>query len=184
MAAQNQQSGPKTAFGKYMVYKFIPQYANNVYGLVYMGAAILIIIVGLRGLGAAAYSIPIVPKFLMDEASKKIDVNYVMFALFLEFFLLLLMALVTFFTPEEPAHNGEEAEAPQGMTTMGKTGTVLRFDAATFQAEIENIQNFTNEEMKIVDGYVNKIAESTKRLNAAKQEFFKALADMKQIMKS
>ena len=66
-----------------MVYKFVPQYANNVQGLVYMGAACLIIIVGLRGIGKVAASIAIVPKFLLG-LDGKVAPMWVMAALFLE----------------------------------------------------------------------------------------------------
>jgi hypothetical protein len=174
---QSQQEGPKTAFGKWMVYKFIPQYSNNVYGLVYLGAGILIIVVGIRGLGTAAYNIPIIPKILMDNATKKIDANIVMLAIFLEFFLLCCMAAVTFFTPED------ESLGSFGQDEKQKSNKIT-IEAATFQAEIEHLQHITNEEMRIVENYVNKLGENAKRLNVAKAEFFQALTDMRHIMKS
>ena len=87
---------PKTAFGRFMVYTIVAKYANNIQGFVYMGAAILIIIVGLRGLGELAGTLSAVPKFLLDHEGMKIDPNWVMIALFLEFFLLMILAIVTF----------------------------------------------------------------------------------------
>lgn len=173
------QQGPRTAFGRWMVYKFIPQYANNVYGFVYMGAAILIIIVGLRGLGKVASEIGIVPSFLLG-ADGKVDPAFVMGALFLEFALLLIMAITTFFTPEdEPNHGGGEGEA-----SGSKSSNKITIEAATFRAELEHLQQLTNEEVKVIDMYVNKLGENAKRLNAAKAEFFKALVEMKQYLKS
>lgn len=172
------QQGPKTAFGRYMVYKFIPQYANNVYGAVYMGAAVLIIIVGLRGLGTVASQIGIVPGFLLGEDGK-VDATYVMAALFLEFALLMIMAIVTFFTPEEePNHGNGSGETAQ------KSPNRITIEAATFKAEVEHLQQLTNDEIKVIDAYVNKLGENAKRLNAAKAEFFKALVEMKQYLKS
>lgn len=180
MTAQNtNQKGPKTAFGKFMVYKFIPQYANNVYGLVYLGAAILIIIVGLRGLGAQAGKIAIVPGFLIGP-DNKIIVDFVMGALFLEFFLLLVMAVTTFFTPEEDMGAGGHEVEDTGKKPTAK----ITLDVATFQAELEHLQNMTNEELKVIEGYVNRMVENAKRVNMAKQEFFKALVEMKQNFKS
>ncbi|MBI2417880.1 MAG: hypothetical protein HYV28_08255 [Ignavibacteriales bacterium] len=128
MSAKNtNQSGPKTAFGRFMVYTFIPNYANNVQGLVYMGAALLIIIVGLRGLGAVAYNIPIVPKFLLDEATHKVSANWVMIALFTEFSLLMILAIVTFFTPEEMGGGAEHhAKAPTQSEEIVKIKLALK----------------------------------------------------------
>jgi len=173
------QIGPKTAFGKYMVYKFIPQYANNVFGLVYMGAAILIIIVGLRGLGRVAGEIAIVPRFLLGPDGK-IDPSIVMMALFLEFGLLLIMAIVTFFTPEEDMNTGERKT---GMVEGSKGTHRIIVEAATFKAELEHLQNMTNEELRILESYVDKLGENAKRLNVAKAEFFKALSEIKQYIK-
>lgn len=171
MAGQ-QQSGPKTAFGRFMVYKFIPQYANNVQGLVYMGAAILIIIIGLRGLGAAAYGIPIVPKFLFDEAHK-VSVNYVMFALFLEFGLLLTLALVTFFTPEDDGSGGHaEEKAPP---TDGELQRI--------KAQLSELKNIAEADVKALNSYIDGLGEVNKRLTAVKQDFFKSLSELKQVFK-
>ena len=89
---------PKTAIGKFMTFKFIPKYSNNVMGLVYLGAAILIIIVGLRGLGAIAGTVGLIPSFLIG-ADNKIDPYWVMLALLLEFGMLFLLGIVTFYTP-------------------------------------------------------------------------------------
>ena len=36
---------PRTSFGRYMAYNFIPKHANKVNGLVYLGASLLIIVV-------------------------------------------------------------------------------------------------------------------------------------------
>ncbi len=172
MAGQ-QQSGPKTAFGRFMVYKFIPQYANNVQGLVYMGAAILIIIIGLRGLGTAAYGIPIVPKFLFDEAHK-VSVNWVMVALFLEFGLLLTLALVTFFTPEEDAGHGGHAEQKAAPTD----GELQRI-----KAQLSELKNIAEADVKALNSYIDGLGEVNKRLAAVKQDFFKSLSELKQVFK-
>jgi len=61
---------PKTVVGKFMANKFIPKYANKVMGFVYLGAAVLIIIVGLRGLGSLAGTVGIIPSFLIGPDNK------------------------------------------------------------------------------------------------------------------
>ena len=69
----------------YMVHHFTHQFANNVTGLAYGGAAVLIIAVGIRGL-----------KFI--PASRP---SLIMGAIFLEFSMLSLMAVSLFYTEEE-----------------------------------------------------------------------------------
>lgn len=166
------QSGPKTAFGKWMVYKVIPQYANNVQGLVYVGAAILIIIVGLRGLGSVAGTIPIVPSFIINEADNKINVNYVMFALFLEFFLLLVLSIVTFFTPEEDHSHGGAAASPAAPSNVG-------VDAAKLRQELSQLKAVADEDLRMLDSYVARMGELSKRLAGVNREYLNAVAELK-----
>lgn len=72
-------------FRLYMAHHFSEKYANNVTGLAYGGAAVLIVAVGIRGL-----------KFI--PASRP---SYILFAIFLEFTMLTLMAVTLFYTEEE-----------------------------------------------------------------------------------
>jgi len=69
----------------YMAHHFSHKFANNVTGLAYGGAAVLIIAVGIRGL-----------KFIPANRPSAI-----LFAIFLEFTLLILMAVTLFYTEEE-----------------------------------------------------------------------------------
>ncbi|MCF8240749.1 MAG: hypothetical protein K9J16_05125 [Melioribacteraceae bacterium] len=172
-ANENKANQPKTAFGRYMVYKFIPAYANNVSGVVYMGAAILIIIVGLRGLGKVAGELAIVPKFLLDAEGAKIDPNWVMLALFLEFFLLMILATVTFFTPEEAHGPGEE--------TADEKPAVERPD---FKKELEHLKNLTDEEVKMIETYLEKFESIQNKITQIQMNSMKALSSMKDTLKS
>jgi hypothetical protein len=174
-AKQATQQGPKTAFGRFMVHTFIPRYANNVQGLVYMGAALLIIIVGLRGLGGIAAQIPIVPKFLLDPATHKVSPNWVMASLFLEFSLLMVLAVVTFFTPEEapghePEHVGKGAHSP--------SDEILRIKQA-----MQELQGVAKEDIDALNNYVEQINNVNRKLIQAKADFFKSLTDLKQLFK-
>jgi hypothetical protein len=69
----------------YMAHHFTEKYSNNVTGMAYGGAAILIVAIGIRGL-----------KFI--PATKP---SFIMFAIFLEFSLLSLLAVTLFYTEEE-----------------------------------------------------------------------------------
>ena len=165
MTTKHPQIGPRTAFGRFMVYKFVPQYANNVQGLVYMGAAFLIIIVGLRGLGAVAYDIAIVPKFLMDHVTHKVSANWVMIALFLEFSLLMIMAIVTFFTPEEQGGFGETSKSE------GNLGEQLDL----IKKEMAAIKSIAKEDIDTFNEYIESLNHVNRKLTQAKTDFFKSL---------
>ncbi len=101
---------PKTFLGEYFVHYFIPKYENNVIALVYLGAAILVIVVGLRGIGTAVEG-TFVPDFMLQdfEGGKKLSTNLVLGALVLEFFMIFLLSMVMFFTPEK---NGRGVDPP------------------------------------------------------------------------
>ena len=167
----NKGNQPKTAFGRYMVYKFIPQYANNVSGIVYMGAAVLIIIVGLRGLGSVAGQIAIVPKFLLGGDGKILP-TYVMAALFLEFSLLLILAIVTFFTPEE-VHEGDKHE--KGAEVEAEVRKLARFESPDFEKELERMKRLTDEEVKMIETYLDKFDGISKKINDIQKSNVEAL---------
>lgn len=165
---------PKTAFGRYMVYTFIPKYSNNVMGLVYVGAAILIIIVGLRGLGTVAGELAIVPGFMLQ--GQKISPNWVMFALVLEFFLLMVLATVTFFTPEDMDHHSHQpAEAHN---------KAAGHQAANLKADLEQIKSLTDEEVKMIEGYLEKFAAISNKINKIQMNSMQALNSMKEAIKN
>jgi hypothetical protein len=69
----------------YMRSYFSIQYANAILGMVYMGAAVLIIIIGIRGL-----------KFIPSS-----EPSIILFALSLEFILLIVYAVMLIFSPKE-----------------------------------------------------------------------------------
>jgi hypothetical protein len=155
-----------------MVYTVIPKYANNIQGLVYMGAAILIIIVGLRGLGTLASKIPIVPGFLL--AGEKIDPNWVMIALFLEFSLLMVLAVVTFFTPEDSGGFEGHPHHAGG----GSSDELMRIKQA-----MQELRGVAEEDIKSLNDYVEQINNVNRKLVQAKADFFKSLTDLKQLFK-
>ncbi|MFH0733780.1 MAG: hypothetical protein V1773_04295 [bacterium] len=178
--SEKKANTPKTAFGKFMVYEFIPKYSNNVMGIVYMGAAILIIVVGLRGLGKVAGKIPVVPSFLIDQAEGKIDPNYVMGALFLEFFLLFILAIVTFFTPEEDhsAAHGSAGSHDQ------KTEPTLASKVPAFRDEMQQLKTMADEEIRTIDTYLDKFEGLSKKLQKIQLANIQAIQMMKDSLKN
>lgn len=165
---------PKTSFGRWMVHTVIPNYANNVQGVVYMGAAVLIIIVGLRGLGKIAGQLAVVPKFLITDG--KLDPNYVMMALFLEFFLLLILAMVTFFTPED-SHGSVPEHNPKSVEKFG-------LDVTTIKQELSQLKGIAYEDLKVIDDYVEKMTQISKRLAHMNKEYLAAVNEVKQTYKA
>ncbi len=162
---------PTTALGKFMTNTFVPKYTNNIMGLVYVGAAVLIIIVGLRGLGTLAGKVSLIPKFLVG-VDGKIDPYWVMFALFLEFSMLLLLALVTFFTPSEY------------IDVYSKTGVKKDSLSGNLREELEGLKNVADEEIRMVESYLEKFESLSKKVSRIQKSNFEAITNMKQTMEN
>ncbi len=168
---QKKFNEPKTAIGRYMVYTFIPKYSNNVMGFVYMGAAILIIIVGLRGLGSMVGQLHILPKFLLDAQGEKISPYVVLLALLLEFSLLVILGTVTFFTPEDMGHGGHgEAQEPTEKVSVA---------LPDFKEEVEKIKELSNEEKVMIRNFLDEFETINKRINKIQESNVEALKKMK-----
>lgn len=78
---------------------FAVRHERLIQSLVYVGAAFLVIIVGLRGLGNLS-STTFIPNFILDNDGK-IESNIIMIGLLIEFTMLCLLAAVTYFTTDE-----------------------------------------------------------------------------------
>ncbi len=165
---------PQTAFGRFMVYTFIPNYANNVNGIVYFGAAFLIIIVGLRGLGREAGTISAIPKFLLNDVGS-INPNWVIAAILLEFFLLTLLATVTFFTPEENHHQEKAVEDEIKVPQRPKVD---------MERELNDLRDLVEKEVKMVNEYLDKYEAIAEKLNKMQMKSVKAIQEMKDAIKS
>jgi hypothetical protein len=101
MSARHLRKHKKSTSGLryWLKYKFATEFDQNIQAMVYFGAAFLVIIVGLRGLGNLS-DVSFIPHFLLDS-NGKIDAHIVMFALIVEFLMLCLLAAVSFFSPVE-----------------------------------------------------------------------------------
>ncbi len=165
---QKKFNEPKTAIGRYMVYTFIPKYSNNVMGFVYMGAAILIIIVGLRGLGSLVGQLHILPDFLLDSAGEKISPYVVLLALLLEFSLLVILGTVTFFTPEDMGHGHGGGEEPTAKVSF-----------PDFKEEVEKIKELSNEEKIMIRNFLDEFEAINKKITRIQETNVEALKKMK-----
>lgn len=101
-----------TVTGNVIVDKINPDWENNLYGFVYFGAAFLVIVVGLRGLGEQIHKIQVIESinsmlFNAILEPKGVKVGIIFIALIFEFSMLCTLALTKFFAPEE---EGEEAK--------------------------------------------------------------------------
>ncbi len=141
------------------------KHQNKVLALVYIGAAVLVIIVGLRGLGTVVGDLSIVPRFLIDEATRKIDSNVVMFALILEFFMLILLSLTTFFIPQETK---TEKTADDAIIKDLKT-------LNNYKEELEKLKNYTALELKMLRSYLDEYEELSKKMSKIQSENFESL---------
>ncbi|MCU7494089.1 MAG: hypothetical protein HF314_07345 [Ignavibacteria bacterium] len=162
----------KKSFKEFMTYEFVPKYSNNIMGIVYIGAAILIIIVGLRGLGSVVSQISFIPKAILDPSTGKIHPNLVIFALILEFCVLLMMAFTTYFTPVEN-HKSSEAN------TMVKS-TAL----SNIKEELDQLKELTEQDVKLIDNYLSDFEQISAKLANIQMNYVQALSTMKQAIKN
>lgn len=78
---------------------FAVRHERLIQSLVYVGAAFLVIIVGLRGLGNLSNT-TFIPNFILDDDGK-IESNIIMIGLLIEFTMLCLLAAVAYFATDE-----------------------------------------------------------------------------------
>ncbi len=137
----------------YLAHHFSEKYSNNVTGLAYAGAAVLIIAVGIRGL-----------KFI--PANKP---SLILFAILLEFTLLSLMAITIFYTEEEERMDKlmkkmEDANRSQLETLRGQQSDIHQMATAlvgdTSRIVKERVEAAISEYMTSGDHMQKQIAQS------------------------
>ncbi len=148
-------------------------YTNNVMALVYVGAAILIIVVGLRGLGDAVGNISFIPNFLLDQNGHKISLNVVVFALFLEFTMILLLAFITFLTPHEANNNNENKD----VFVQNKTMTL---DLPNFREHVEKLKELAEDEKLMIKKYLDDFESISEKISRIQSKNIIALKSMKE----
>jgi len=121
------ESIPDSKRERKIAFSFIPRYENNILAFVYIGAAFLVLVLGLRGMGSS------VPDFMQDISTHRLK-NWVVFvALGAEFLMILFLGITMLFKVEdfgslfknfiniEEKHKGEIKE----VNTLAEIGTAI-----------------------------------------------------------
>ena len=155
------------SFSHWLKYNFAAKYEESIQAMVYAGAALLVIIVGLRGLGNIS-DVPYIPDFLLNHEGK-IDSNLVMIGLLVEFTMLCLLAAVSFFSPQDRDKNLQSSinNLAETVDTLSKSvpsevGQNLMKSAQETKSAIES---FLNKEMEILNKFKTQTEERLLQLN-------------------
>jgi hypothetical protein len=99
-------------FSLWMVHEMVHKYENNVQGFAYLGASVLIVVIGLRGIQ------------ILDKTHSV----FIVLALALEFTLIGALGLMVFYKPEEEKQTLVDAEAREKNRDLDKQLTKTRED--------------------------------------------------------
>jgi len=164
------------SFSEKMAVEIVPKYINKVQGLVYLGAAVLIIVVGLRGLGEAASTVGFLPDFLFRDGRIKLD--FVVGALFLEFTMLLLLSFFTYYTrdskPESSTGNSTETPAKKEELLSAQ------IDFENLKKNLEELKNIAKDDAHHLDTYLQNMHQLNQKLAAVHKEYTAVMSDIKQ----
>jgi hypothetical protein len=119
-------------FAKWMITAVTSVYENNVQGWAYVGAALLIVIIGFRG-------IKWIPKN---------EPTLLLFGLWLEFSLLVLLGIVTFYKPQRIESKGGSGDGNSGAEVKAELGRVkakLRRYEEAFRKLGPNLKGFVDD---------------------------------------
>lgn len=157
-------------------YNFAIEHEKSIQALVYVGAAFLVIIVGLRGLGDISNT-SYIPRFLLNQEGK-IDSSIVMIGLIVEFIMLCLLATVSFFAPKnkdedlqssindlagsvETLAAGVPSKFAETLTKNAQETKIAVENFLNKEAEItESIKSQTQEQLRLLNGEISEIKES------------------------
>lgn len=144
------------------------RYSNVIQALVYAGAAFLVVIVGLRGLGDLS-QLGFMPQFLLDENTGRISVNIVIFGLVAEFAMLMALAFVFFKAPKFGAESFLQAKTIAPMVISSSTDVAKLVDAERQIIETlgRKIETLIEAERRIIEQIGNKyndVAEAQRQI--------------------
>lgn len=157
----------KSGLVYWLKYRFATEFDQNIQAMVYFGAAFLVIIVGLRGLGDLG-DVSFIPHFLLDS-NGKIDAHIVMVGLIVEFLMLCLLAAVSFFTPVE-----KRADLQASIEKLSKSVEKLsdNIPAELVQKLVTSAQetalaseNLLVEEIEILNNFRSKLDERLQQID-------------------
>jgi len=141
---------------------------NLVMGLVYLGASVLIVVVGLRGLGNTVGKLGFIPSLFVDE-NGFISANLVIFAILLEFCMLLLLSFATMLHKDEP--NVQQVNVQQKSSGL---------DVQAIRLELEKMKDLAREEKVLISGYLDEFEQISDKINRIQEKNVKALRSIKE----
>jgi len=150
-----------TKFSHWLKYSFAAEYERSIQAMVYVGAALLVIIVGLRGLGNLG-DVPYVPDFLLNQEGK-IDSNFVMIGLLVEFTMLCLLAAVLFFSPRD-----RDQDLQSSINNLAETVETL---SEAVPSEVgQNLMKSAQQTKNAIESFLSKEMEILERIKTQTEE--------------
>jgi len=161
------QKKPKLGLGYWLKHTFALEFDQYIQSLVYFGAAFLVIIVGLRGLGDLS-DVSFIPPFLLDS-NGKIDAHIVMVGLIVEFLMLCLLAAVSFFTPSDKRVN-LQASIESLSTSVEKLSETIPSELAqklitSAEETTAATEKLLSEEIEILNNFRSRLDERLRQID-------------------
>lgn len=148
----------KTGFEYWMRHKFVGENEQTIQALVYLGAAFLVIIVGLRGLGDLT-GMTLIPPILLKDG--KIHPNVILIGLLFEFSMLCLLAIVTYYSSSEKEDSLSDAIEDLIRVLKGLDNPIPRDITQSIVDSVNKTARLSEglilEEKKILNNYNNKV---------------------------
>ena len=155
------------SFTFWLRYRFAAEQEKSIQALVYVGAAFLVIIVGLRGLGDLS-GVSFIPRFLLNDEGK-IESNIVMMGLLVEFIMLCLLAAVSFFSPKDRDDDLQSSinrlSTTIEMLSEGVPNEVGKKLVRSAEKTSETIETFLEKELQILEKFKTQTEERILHLN-------------------
>jgi hypothetical protein len=119
---EDTETGDRHPFSYWMVDEIVRKYENNAQGFAYLGAALLIFVIGLRGV-----------KIIGNE-----EKEWIILALLIEFTLIGVVGLLLFYKPEDDKSKGGGYAAQLKLDELTKKLAEKEHALETFKGEVES----------------------------------------------
>jgi hypothetical protein len=126
----------RNKFSLWMVHEMVPKYENNAQGLAYLGASVLIVVIGLRGI----------------QILTKDNSTFIILALLLEFTLIGILGIMVFYKPEDNKQN-VDIEARVSIRSLND-------ELAKTKEALESLQENVRKVSKDIAGNVESLRKS------------------------
>lgn len=146
-------------FEYWMRYKFVGENEQTIQAMVYLGAAFLVIIVGLRGLGDLT-GMTLIPSVLLTTGGR-LHPNVILIGLLFEFSMLCLLALVTYYSTSEKEDSLTDAIDDLVRVLKSLDNPIPRDITQSIVDSVNKTARLSEglilEEKKILNNYNNKV---------------------------